>query len=103
MGAESEIQNTVLAYLKYRRVFHWRQNSGAGIMKQGAGTRFIRFGVNGAPDIFAVKDGTIYGLEIKSKVGKQNDNQKEFQEGFEKAGGVYHIVRCLEDVQKIGL
>lgn len=103
MAQEAEIQNTILAYLKYRRVFHWRQNSGAGIMKQGAGTRFIRFGVIGAPDIFVIKDGTIYGLEVKSKVGKQNDNQKEFQEGFEKAGGAYHVVRCLEDVQKIGL
>lgn len=103
MGAEAEIQNTILAYLKYRRVFHWRQNSGAGIMKQGAGTRFIRFGVNGAPDIFVIKGGTIYGLEVKSKVGKQNENQVEFQRGFEEAGGKYHVVRCLEDVQKIGL
>lgn len=103
MGQEAEIQNTILAYLKYRRVFYWRQNSGAGIMKQGAGTRFIRFGVNGAPDIFAVKEGTIYGLEIKSKVGKQNDNQKAFQQEFENAGGKYFVIKSLEDVQKIGL
>lgn len=103
MAQEAEIQNTILAYLKYRNVFHWRQNSGAGMMKQGAGMRFIRFGITGAPDIFAIKGGTIYGLEIKSKIGKQNDNQKEFQEGFEKAGGVYQIARSIEDVQKIDL
>lgn len=103
MAQESEIQNTILAYLKYRRVFHWRQNSGAGMMKQGAGMRFIRFGINGAPDIFAIKDGIIYGLEIKSKIGVQNPNQKEFQKEFEKAGGVYSLVRCIEDAQKIGL
>lgn len=103
MGQEAEIQNTILSYLKYRKVFSWRQNSGAGLMKQGAGTRFIRFGVVGAPDIFVIKGGTIYGLEVKSKVGKQNENQIEFQRGFEEAGGKYHVVRCIEDVQKIGL
>lgn len=103
MAQEAEIQNTILAYLKYRRIFHWRQNSGAGMMKQGAGMRFIRFGIIGAPDIFVIKDGMIYGLEVKSNVGKMNENQVEFQKGFEEAGGKYHVVRSIEDVQKIGL
>jgi len=63
----------------------------------------MSFGAVGAPDVFVVKDGAIYGLEVKSKIGKQNDNQKVFQEGFEKAGGRYFLVRSLEDVIKIGL
>lgn len=90
-------------YLAYKRVFAWRQNSGAAVIENGGKRRFMHFGATGAPDIFVVKDGSIYGLEVKSKVGRQNDNQKAFQQGFEAAGGKYHIVRSLEDVFKIGL
>lgn len=102
MALEADIQRTILDYLSYKGIFHWRQNSGAMVVP-GPQRRFMKFGVIGAPDIFVVKNGSIYGLEVKAPKGKQNENQLAFQEGFEKAGGIYKVVRSLEDVQGIGL
>lgn len=103
---EKAIQKAVLKYLtlKYKgkgrtdTVF-WRENSGATRTERGG---FIRFGFTGAPDIFVVQKGRIYGLEIKDKA-KQSDGQKEFQKCFENAGGEYFIIRSIDDVIKIGL
>lgn len=98
---EADIQRDILVFLSYRRLFHWRQNSGAMPIGTGAGRRFVSFGTAGAPDIFVVKDGQIHGIEVKTAVGRQNDNQKEFQRGFEAAGGKYHLVRTLAEVMKL--
>lgn len=103
MAQEADTQKSILEYLQLKRHFCWRQNSGAIGIGEGKGRRFFTFGAVGAPDIFVVKDGSIIGLEVKSKIGKQNDNQKEFQKGFELAGGKYHVVRSLDDVMAIGL
>lgn len=99
MAKEADIQRSILDYLSYKRAFHWRQNSGIIPIRN----RVINMGVVGAPDIFVIKNGAIYGLEVKAPKGKQNENQIAFQEGFEKAGGKYYVVRSLEDVQAAGL
>lgn len=100
MEKEADIQRTIIEYLKYKRLFWWRNNSGALKTEHGG---FIRFGATGSPDIFIVKDGKIYGLEVKAEKGKQSDNQLLFQQGFEKAGGLYFVVRSLKDVADIGI
>lgn len=97
---EKYIQKTILEYLQYRRYFVWRNNSGA--FKNDSGG-FYKFGDLGSPDIFLVKNGCIYGLEVKNEKGKQSHNQKTWEEGFTKAGGIYKVVRSLEDVQSLGL
>lgn len=97
---EKHIQKNILEYLQLRKHFAWRNNSGA--FKTDAGG-FYRFGDLGSPDIFLVKNGCIYGLEVKNAKGKQSDNQKTWEEGFTKAGGIYKVVRSLEDVQALGL
>jgi hypothetical protein len=55
-------------------------------------------GVKVAPDIFAIIDGICHGIDGKDVKGRQNENQREFQEKFEAARGVYILVRKLEDV-----
>ena len=95
---ESQIQKTILDYLRYRKVFCWKQNT-VGIYKQSTGS-YIPSQSVGAPDIFAVKNGKVFGIEVKTKTGKQSDNQKNFQQDFEKAGGIYLVARSIEDVQK---
>jgi len=60
----------------------------------------------GAPDLFAVKKdyingieiGVIYGIECKSAKGKQTEDQRLWQIRFEDAGGVYILVRSLDDL-----
>ena len=92
---EKDIQRTILEYLLIKKIFHWRQNSGA--FKTDAGG-FYRIGIVGAPDIFILIQGIIYACEVKNEKGKQSESQKAFQQGFEKAGGIYFIARTLEDV-----
>jgi len=91
---EKEIQKLILDYLKAKKIFHWRNNTGA--FKRD--NHFYRFGDNGSPDIFLVIKGQIYGVEVKNEKGKQSEYQKEWQEEFEKAGGVYLLVRSLEEL-----
>jgi len=100
---EKAIQKSILDYLGYRQKCFWRNNSGAMVSEYKGRQRFMRFGENGSPDIFVVKNGNIYGLEVKNEKGKQSDSQKEWEDKFTKAGGIYKVVRSLEDVQALGL
>lgn len=41
------------------------------------------------------------GIEMKTKLGKQHQQQKDFQRMFEAAGFMYVIVRSLEEFQEV--
>jgi len=86
---ESEIQKQILDYLTLKRIFHYRQNSGAFVFTE-TGThkrRFFKAGVLGAPDIICVINGQYVGIEVKAPKGKMSDHQKAFQQVLEAAGG----------------
>ena len=66
---ERDIQRQILDWLRLKRIFHYRQNVGA----QKIGTRYVRYGVPGLPDIVVVKDGVYIGLEVKTaKIHEQS-------------------------------
>ena len=94
---EKEIQKVILDYLRVRHYFFFRNNTGAFKNKDG---HFYRFGDLGSPDIFVVRKGQIYGIEVKNAKGKQSEHQKNWQENFEKEGGVYILANGLDDVLK---
>lgn len=98
--AESDIQKTIIDYLKIKRHFFWRNNSGAYKTENGG---FVRFGEAGSPDICIVKDGFFIGLEVKASKGKQSPNQIEWEKAIKAAGGEYYVVRSLDEVIEIGL
>lgn len=95
---EKETQKAAIEYLTIKNIFHWRNNSGA---TKTIGGGFMRFGAVGSPDIFAIRDGKIYGLEIKDVKGRLSEGQKIFQEKMNAAGGIYVIVRSIDDVLKL--
>lgn len=96
---ESEIQNSILEYLTIKKIFHYRNNSGALPTKNGG---FVRFGVAGSPDIVVVgDDGRYIGLEVKTPKGVQSKAQKEFQLALEEAGGEYYILRSIDDAMAL--
>lgn len=97
MSTEKSTQGAILDYLSYKNVFHYRQNSGAMKTERGG---FYRFGVTGAPDIVAIKNGIYHGIEVKDIKGKQSDGQVKFQQDLESAGGVYILAKSLDDVMK---
>ena len=111
--SEKEIQKTILDWLKWhKQIFCWRNNSGAMVSEYKGKKRFMRFGAEGSPDIFAVKMvfpcpgngiigvGQIIGIEVKSPTGKMSEAQEKFREEFQKVGGIYILARSVEDVEQ---
>ena len=101
---ESDTQNTICEYLERRQHFFWRVNN-VGMYdpvneRYRSMPKYARYGV---PDIILIIGGVFYGLEVKTKVGQQSVHQKKFQEDVEKVGGIYKVVRSVEDVQELGL
>jgi hypothetical protein len=97
---ESDVQRAILDYLALRRIFHYRNNSGAFAIPASAThqRRFFRAGVVGAPDIVCVIDGQYVGIEVKAPKGRQSEHQKEFQRQLESAGGRYILAHSMDDV-----
>jgi hypothetical protein len=92
---ESDIQRQILDYLALKRIFHYRNNSGAFV---DSNKHFYRFGALGSPDIICVIAGQYVGIEVKAPKGRQSDHQKEFQKNLEEAGGKYVLAYSLDDV-----
>lgn len=95
MTKEKDIQRDILYYLELKKVFHYRQNTGALATPTGG---FIRYGTTGAPDIVCVIQGKYVGLEIKRPGGRLSPGQERFAEQLKKAGGDYHVVTSLDDI-----
>ena len=99
---ERSIQLAICDYLALKRVFFWRQNTNP-IFADGKFRSMPKYSMNGVPDIIAIKDGKFWGLEVKRPKGKQSENQEMFEVLCKRAGGEYHVVCSIEDVQALGL
>lgn len=96
--SEKEVQTAILQYLQVKRIFHFRNNTGA-TKTEGGG--FVRYGTPGSPDIIVVQNGIFIGIEVKRPGGKLSPNQKLFCDALLKAGGRYIVAHSLEDVMEI--
>jgi hypothetical protein len=96
-STEKGTQAAILDYLTLKRIFHWRNNTGAFKPEHGG---YVRYGAKGSPDILAVlpPNGRLLGIEVKDVKGKLNDNQLAFKADLERAGGIYLVARSLDDV-----
>jgi hypothetical protein len=62
------------------------------------GKRLKAMGVKaGFPDMLFLWAGRAIGLELKTADGKQTDSQKEVEEAWNRAGGIYRVVRSYEE------
>lgn len=59
-------------------------------------SRPIKFGVPGLADINGAIDGHPLQIELKTRVGRQSEQQIKFQIAWEKAGGIYILARSPE-------
>ena len=96
---EKEIQKAILDYLTLKRYFHWRNNSGAYKTEHS----YIRYGAPGSPDIILIKNGFVWGIEVKTERGKLSVDQEAFRLALTEAGGTYLVARSLDDLQRAGL
>lgn len=99
---ESKIQKAICDYLalqeKLGRLLFCR--TGVGAIKTAEG-RFFKTGRKGWPDVFVLRNGKFYGLEVKSEKGVQSTAQKEMEQKILKHGGSYHVVRNIDDVMRV--
>lgn len=70
-----------------------KTRAGAGIAK-ATGLRA------GAPDLFIVTRGLFIGLEVKTAKGRLQDSQKDAADRIVQAGGLWSVVRSVEDVER---
>ena len=95
--SETALVSSILDVFRLERgCYAWRNNTGA--IKRGS--RFIKFGEPGAPDIMAIVDGTFLGLECKAERGRLSPEQIQWGERCRHAGGQYAIVRSVAEARK---
>jgi hypothetical protein len=101
---ESEIQRAICDYLAYRKVFFWRQNTAPTFDRATQSYRAMpTYAMRGVPDIIVIKAGQFIGLEVKADRGRLSADQMTFSDCARRAGAQYHVVRSIDDVQRIGL
>jgi len=106
LAPERDIQNAILDYLELRKIpkVHIR-NSGNFYRDKFGGIHFGKTGKNqkqpGIPDIVACYRGRIYLIEVKTAIGKMDDDQKDFHDTWVKEGQgqvVSILARSVDDV-----
>jgi hypothetical protein len=60
---ESDVRKAIIEHLGYKRVFFYRNNSGAMAGEYKGKKWFMRFGPVGSPDIVCVVNGQYVGIE----------------------------------------
>jgi hypothetical protein len=101
---EKDIQRAICDYLAYSRHFFYRNNNTPMFdTKRGMFRAMPKYTPHGLPDIVVVKDGKYIGLEVKREKGQVSKEQTETGKRIVSAGGEWHVVRSIDDVQKLGL
>jgi hypothetical protein len=101
-SCEHTIQRNILNYLE-KLMFDGscvvaRVNSGTLALARG---EYAKGAIEGYPDIAVLYQGKFYGIEVKSKTGKQSPAQKRMENWIIGCGGIYIIARSLRDVASI--
>ena len=94
--SESQLQDAIrLALGGVPGLVLWRNN--CGVLPQQDGRR-IRYGVGnpGGADLIGCFHGRFVAVEIKTRVGKQTKEQRDFQQCVERNGGIYMLVRSTD-------
>jgi hypothetical protein len=101
---ETEVQAAICEYLILRRVFFSRTNNAPIYDKtKGVFRALPKHTQRGMADMWAVKSGNIYFIEVQRPDGKMSPDQHEFMRNAVLAGAEYVLAKSVEDVQRIGL
>lgn len=88
-----------LKYSKYKLLMHSSPNGGKRNAIEAA--KFKQMGTRaGFPDLIFLKSNNKFNflaIELKTKTGRQSENQKAYQKEFESIGAKYVVVRSLDE------
>lgn len=88
--AEKELQRQIAGYLRTREIYF-------GVQRMDKKST----NVVGLPDFVFPYYGKFVALEAKTPVGKQSPEQIEAQQKIEAAGGIYAVVRSVQEVAAV--
>jgi len=95
---EGLIRDIFIVYGRDDRWRIWKNNTGTAY-REG---HMIRYGLKGSADIFGIaRGGRFIALEIKTGTGKQTKDQLSFEKMITSFGGLYNVVRTLDDVADV--
>lgn len=97
---EGDLVRVILQWLAAYRILAWRTNTGAArLPRPGGGSRFVRFGPRGHPDIAGVLPGgrALY-IEVKRPGQRLRTEQIDFLARLERAGAVAFRAESMKDV-----
>jgi hypothetical protein len=99
MTSETVLVRAIIEALALKGYWLWRVNSGATILGRGTSSeRFLKGAPKGSPDIFCVlPGGRLCGIEAKSPTGRQNPNQKAWEQKAAKHGVAYVVARSVSE------
>ena len=92
--SEHSIQSTIMQHLTLSGDLVWRSNSGKVKVRGG----WMQLAPEGSPDVYALKDGLLYGIEVKKPGETQSLAQALYEREFNKHGGRYYVAWSLDDV-----
>jgi len=99
--AANKLQAEVILKLDKAKIFHWKQNTMPvwdPKLRGGYGAYRSHGGMKGVPDIICIVDSRFIGLEIKAGKDRISADQVLFKKRCERHGGLYFIIRKVEDV-----
>ena len=111
MTPEGATLKACLSYLSLCGIFHFRNNNAPIPRKEKVGNTWNMVGFRksatpGLPDIIGIvavggewKQALPLAVEVKSATGRQSPAQREFQAKWEHAGGVYLLVRSVDELR----
>lgn len=97
--SENEIQRAIFKHLRQRPmpgVFAFHPKNG-GVHQKGrrAGINNGLGVVSGVPDVIAIREGRVFGLELKTDFGKASDEQLSALRAMQEAGAIVSVANGL--------
>jgi hypothetical protein len=95
---EKDIQRAILDYLKAKKYFCWRNNTGGFIDNRN---HFYQFGSVGSGDILGMtQEGRFFSIEVKRPGGQPTWNQVQFMNEVNRNKGLAFVAYSVDDVEK---
>jgi len=98
---EQAYHRTVIAHLKARGMpnlfwFHCPSGAFFGGKRQGAIMKSLGW-MAGLPDLFAIHNGRVFAIELKSETGRVSDAQLECLDRLRQAGAIVAIATGIDE------
>jgi hypothetical protein len=86
-------------WLAFRRIPHWRNNTGA---LKNAGGRLVRFGKKDSPDFLGIdpKTGRMLGIECKAPGESLREGQRQFLDMINRCSGIGICVHSVDELEE---